>query len=97
MSDLDEKVTVKWYRSTIYSALLVAVTAFTCPGIFGALNGMGAGGGESPDISNAANAIVFGVLAAGSPFVGAVVNRITPKYALMVCVSDLNLGKIRRD
>lgn len=84
MSDTGEKYRVRWYRSTIFSALLVAATAFTCPGIFGALNGMGAGGGASPDVSNAANAIVFGVLAVGSPFVGAVVNRITPKYGLLV-------------
>ncbi|KAJ4287534.1 hypothetical protein N0V90_012237 [Kalmusia sp. IMI 367209] len=79
-----EKHPVTWYRSTIWSALLVAVTAFTCPGIFGALNGMGAGGGASPEITNAANAIVFGVLAVGSPFAGSIVNRITPKWTLTV-------------
>ncbi|KAF2492575.1 MFS general substrate transporter [Lophium mytilinum] len=45
---------------------------------------MGAGGGASPDISNAANAIVFGVLAVASPIVGAVANRITPRYALLI-------------
>jgi hypothetical protein len=80
----EEKHQVNCYRSTLWAALLVAVTAFTCPGIFGALNGMGAGGGASPDITNAANAIVFGVLAVGSPFAGSVVNRITPKWALTV-------------
>ncbi len=84
MSHHEEKVGVKWNHSTIYCAFLVAATAFTCPGIFGALNGLGAGGGASPDISNAANAIVFGCLAVGSLFVGAIANRITPKYALMV-------------
>jgi hypothetical protein len=84
MSDQGEIVSVRWNRSTILCAFLVAATAFTCPGIFGALNGLGAGGGASPDISNAANAIVFGCLAVGSLFVGAIVNRITPKYALLV-------------
>jgi hypothetical protein len=84
MSYNEEKVPVHWYRSTICCAFLVAATAFTCPGIFGALNGLGAGGGASPDISNAANAIVFGCLAVGSLFVGAIANRITPKYALLV-------------
>lgn len=62
MSGKGEKVPVRWHRSTVYCALLVAATAFTCPGIFGALNGLGAGGGASPDISNAANAIVLVVL-----------------------------------
>ncbi|KAF8854897.1 hypothetical protein BDZ45DRAFT_543583, partial [Acephala macrosclerotiorum] len=66
----EEKVPVQWYRSTIFCAFLVAATAFTCPGIFGALNGLGAGGGASPDISNSANEIVFGKLAIGSLFVG---------------------------
>ncbi|KAF2805843.1 uncharacterized protein BDZ99DRAFT_510856 [Mytilinidion resinicola] len=81
---VDEKFPVQWHKSTIFATFCVAATAFTCPGIFGALNGMGAGGGASPDISNAANAIVFGVLAVFSPIVGAVANRITPKYALLI-------------
>jgi len=84
MSVREEKVSMAWYKSTIFCAFLVARTAFTCPGIFGALNGLGAGGGASPNISNAANAMVFGILTVGSPFVGAIVNRITPKGALLV-------------
>jgi hypothetical protein len=84
MSAGEEKVPVAWYKSTIFCAFLVAGTAFTCPGIFGALNGLGAGGGASPDISNAANAILLGILTVGSLFVGAIVNRITPKWALLV-------------
>jgi hypothetical protein len=84
----NEKVHVRWTRSTIFCAFLVAATAFTCPGIFGALNGLGAGGGASPDISNAANAIVFGCLAVGSLFVGGVANCITPKYALLASTSS---------
>ncbi|KPM43905.1 hypothetical protein AK830_g2581 [Neonectria ditissima] len=79
-----EKHPVTWYRSTIFAAFMVASTAFTCPGIFGALNGMGAGGGASPDISNAANAVVFGVLSVGSLLAGAICNRISPKWALLI-------------
>jgi hypothetical protein len=89
MSYTGEKDQVRWYRSTIFCAFLVAATAFTCPGIFGALNGLGAGGGASPDVSNAANAIVFGCLAIGSLFVGGIANRITPKYALLVSLLRL--------
>ncbi|KAM6538101.1 hypothetical protein FALCPG4_003983 [Fusarium falciforme] len=74
---------VTWYRSSIFAAFIVAATAFTLPGVFGALNGMGAGGGAKPEISNAANAIVFGVLAVGSIFVGAICNTITPKWTLV--------------
>lgn len=93
MSSIEDKVHVKWYRSTNFSALLVGATAFICPGMFGALNGMGAGGGASPEISNAANAIVFGCLAVGSLLVGAIANRITPKYALLVSRHLETLGR----
>ncbi len=75
---------VTWYRSTTFSAFMVAATAFTCPGVFGALNGMGAGGGASPGVTNAANAIVFGVLAVFSLVAGVICNRITPKWTLLV-------------
>jgi len=84
MSAQEEKHHVRWYRSSIFSAFCVAMTAFTCPGMFSALNGMGAGGGVSPGTSNAANAIVFGVLAVGSIFAGGFSNRLTPKYTLLV-------------
>jgi len=80
---------VTWYRSTTFAAFMVAATAFTCPGIFGALNGMGAGGGASPGVTNAANAIVFGVLAVFSLVAGVICNRITPKWTLLACWSLL--------
>jgi hypothetical protein len=73
-----------WYRSPLFSVIMVACTAFTCPGIFGALNGMGAGGGASAGTANAANAIVFGILAVVSPFVGIICNYLTPKWTLFV-------------
>lgn len=85
MSEPPQTHPVTWYRGTIFSAFMVAATAFTCPGIFGALNGMGAGGGASPEIANAANAVVFGVIAIFSPFVGVLCNRLTPKWTLAVC------------
>ncbi|KAK3897976.1 hypothetical protein C8A05DRAFT_47580 [Staphylotrichum tortipilum] len=75
---------VTWYRSTTFAAFMVAATAFTCPDIFGALNGMGAGGGASPGVTNAANAIVFGVLAVFSLVAGVICNRITPKWTLLI-------------
>ncbi|KAK5125720.1 hypothetical protein LTR85_011994 [Meristemomyces frigidus] len=75
---------MRWYQSTLLAALLVSITAFCNPGIFGALNGMGAGGGASPNITNAANAIVFGVIAVASLLVGGIVNRITPKWGLVI-------------
>lgn len=75
---------VTWYCSTIWAAFMVAGTAFMLPGIFSALNGMGAGGGAKADTTNAANAIVFGVLAVFSLFVGVICQKITPKWTLLV-------------
>jgi len=80
----EEKHPVKWSKSTLYAILLVSATAFTGPGMFGALNGLGAGGGAKPEIANAANAIVFGVIAVFSIVSGAIANRISPKYTLLV-------------
>ncbi|KAB5529014.1 major facilitator superfamily domain-containing protein [Coniochaeta sp. 2T2.1] len=80
----EAKYPVTWYRSTVFASFMVAGTAFTCPGIFGALNGMGAGGGASPDISNAANSVVFAIIAIGSLFVGAICNHISPKWTLAI-------------
>lgn len=85
MSADEEQHPVTWYRSTLFSAWMVAATAFTCPGIFGALNGMGAGGGASDSVSDTANALLFGILAVGSLVVGGICNRIGPKWALVVC------------
>lgn len=75
---------VTWYRGTIFSAWMVACIAFSCTGMFGALNGMGAGGGRSPEVANAANAIVFGLIATCSWFVGGICNKIGPKWTLLV-------------
>jgi hypothetical protein len=79
-----------WYRSTLYCAFLVAMTAFTCPGIYAALNGLGAGGGVRPNISNAANSIIFGIITITGPFVGSLTNRISPKWVLFV--SSIAIG-----
>lgn len=76
---------------------MVAATAFTCPGIFGALNGMGAGGGASDSVSDAANAILFGILAVGSLVVGGICNRIGPKWTLVVCSLPLNVHEYGSD
>lgn len=84
----DANYAVTWYRSTIFAAFMVAMTALTLPGIFSALNGLGAGGGASADATNAANAVVFGVLAVFTPFVGVLCQKLTPKWTLFVgCTS----------
>lgn len=53
---------VSFYRSTLFQILVVGTCAFSAPGIWSAMNGLGVGGSASPDLVNAANAILYGIM-----------------------------------
>ena len=53
---------VPFFRSTLFQILVVGTCAFTAPGIWSAMNGLGVGGSQSPDLVNAANAILYGIM-----------------------------------
>jgi hypothetical protein len=48
-----------FYRSTLFQILVVGLCAFCAPGIWSAMNGLGVGGSQSPDLVNAANALLY--------------------------------------
>lgn len=48
-----------FFRSTLFQILVVGICAFSAPGIWSAMNGLGVGGSASPDLINAANAILY--------------------------------------
>ncbi|KAF2233276.1 DUF895 domain membrane protein [Viridothelium virens] len=48
-----------FFRSTLFQILVVGGCAFTAPGIWGAMNGLGVGGTEDPNLINAANALLY--------------------------------------
>ncbi|EKG20940.1 Major facilitator superfamily [Macrophomina phaseolina MS6] len=48
-----------FFRSTLFQILVVGTCAFTAPGIWSAMNGLGVGGSQSPDLVNAANALLY--------------------------------------
>ncbi|KAK4888719.1 hypothetical protein LTR27_012417 [Elasticomyces elasticus] len=50
---------ILFFRSTLFQILVVGCCAFTAPGIWSAMNGLGVGGSQSPDLVNAANAILY--------------------------------------
>ena len=50
---------VKWYRSTLYNAIILGICNFCAPGIWGAMNSLGGGGQQDPWLVNAANALTF--------------------------------------
>lgn len=48
-----------FFRSTLFQILVVGICAFSAPGIWSAMNGLGVGGSQSPDLVNAANALLY--------------------------------------
>ncbi|SGY79267.1 BQ5605_C008g05091 [Microbotryum silenes-dioicae] len=53
---------VKWHRSTWFAALILGLANFSAPGIWGAMNSLGAGGQASPLLVNASNALTYGLV-----------------------------------
>lgn len=49
----------QFFRSTLFQILVVGICAFSAPGIWSAMNGLGVGGSQSPDLVNAANALLY--------------------------------------
>jgi MFS family permease len=73
----------KWYRSTFYNALILGICNFLAPGIWGAMNSLGAGGEEKPYLVNGANALTFGLMVVSCFFSSVIVKHIGIKYALI--------------
>ncbi|KAL3419956.1 major facilitator superfamily transporter [Phlyctema vagabunda] len=73
----------KWYRSTFYNALILGVCNFLAPGIWGAMNSLGAGGAQKPYLVNGANALTFGLMVVSCFFSSALVKAIGIKYTLI--------------
>ena len=48
-----------FFHSTLFQILVVGVCAFTAPGIWSAMNGLGVGGSLSPDLVSGAHAILY--------------------------------------
>ncbi|KAI0460722.1 hypothetical protein LJB42_002438 [Komagataella kurtzmanii] len=72
------------FKRPMFAAFLVGVTAFACPGMFSALNGLGAGGTAEPTISNISNAVTFGTIAVGGFLTGTITNQIGVKQSLLI-------------
>lgn len=50
-----------WYHTTLFNAFVIGGVGFLAPGLWNAMNSLGAGGAEKPFLVNAANALVFGI------------------------------------
>ena len=65
-----------WYRTTLFNAIVIGAVGFIAPGLWNAMNQLGAGGAEKPYLVNAANALVFGILGFTCIFGAPLANRI---------------------
>lgn len=73
-----------WYRTTLFNAFVIGGVGFMAPGLWNAMNALGAGGAQSPFLINAANALVFGIMGFLCLFGGPIANRIGLKYTLLL-------------
>ncbi|CAG8211190.1 unnamed protein product [Penicillium salamii] len=73
-----------WYRGTLFNACIIGGVGFLAPGLWNAMNSLGAGGAQSPFLINAANALVFGLMGFLCLFGGPIANRIGLNWTLML-------------
>ncbi|KAF4309865.1 MFS general substrate transporter [Botryosphaeria dothidea] len=74
----------KFYRGTIFQAVILGLISFTQPGIWTALNNLGAGGQAEPYVVNAANVITFVVMVVFSPLASIVGNIIGMRWVVLI-------------
>ena len=77
-------VPVKWYRSTMFNMTILGLCNFAAPGIWGAMNSLGAGGAAKPNLINAANALTFCLMVVSCYFSSVLTRFIGIKGALIV-------------
>ncbi|OTB00538.1 hypothetical protein M426DRAFT_75715 [Hypoxylon sp. CI-4A] len=51
-----------WYRGVFFNATIVGISAFAAPGLWNAMNSVGAGGQQTPYLVMAGNAILFAIM-----------------------------------
>lgn len=75
-------VTIPRYASPQFQIIFVAIVCFLCPGMFNAVNGMGAGGQVDATDINDANTALYSTFAGVGFFCGSIANRIGLKLTL---------------
>ncbi|KAJ4327632.1 hypothetical protein N0V84_001881 [Fusarium piperis] len=79
----DQLHPVRWYRSTFFNITILGLCNFAAPGIWTAMNSLGAGGAASPRLVNAANALTFCLMVLSCYFSSTLVRYIGIKGALI--------------
>ncbi|KAE9569650.1 putative membrane protein [Colletotrichum fructicola] len=79
-----EKNPVKWYRSPFYNATILGMCSFAAPGLWGAMNSLGAGGAQEPYLVNTGNALTFCLMIISCWLTSSLVKFIGIKGALVI-------------
>ncbi|KAI3544096.1 hypothetical protein CSPX01_05851 [Colletotrichum filicis] len=72
------------FRGTIFQAVLLGLISFTQPGIWTAMNNLGAGGQAEPYVINAVNVITFVIMIVLSPLASMVGNLVGMKWIVVI-------------
>ncbi|GLB36693.1 putative MFS general substrate transporter [Lyophyllum shimeji] len=72
------------YFHPLTQTILLGFVCFMCPGLFNALNGLGAGGQVDSSTSANANSVLYATFAVAAFFAGSVTNKIGAKRALLL-------------
>ncbi|KAL3450365.1 major facilitator superfamily domain-containing protein [Aspergillus insuetus] len=72
------------FRSIPFQIAIASGVSFTAPGMWDALNNLGAGGAAEPYAVSAANALLYGLFAVVCVAAGAINNRIGLRYGLAI-------------
>ncbi|KAL1659692.1 major facilitator superfamily domain-containing protein [Schizophyllum commune] len=75
---------VIWYRSSYYNAIILGLCNFCAPGLWGAMNSLGAGGAQSPYLVNTANALIFCLMVVSASLSSSLVNLVGIKITLIL-------------
>lgn len=75
---------VKWYRGSWYNATILGMCSFAAPGLWGAMNSLGAGGAASPEVVNTANALIFCLMIVSCYFSSVLVKYVGIRASLCI-------------
>lgn len=74
---------MRWHRSTFFNMTILGLCNLSAPGIWTAMNSLGAGGAASPGLVNAANALTFCLMVLSCYFSSVIVHYIGIKGSLI--------------
>ncbi|KAH7110900.1 major facilitator superfamily domain-containing protein [Dendryphion nanum] len=73
-----------WYRGVFFQATVVGVCAFAAPGLWNAMQSVGAGGQQTPYLVMAGNAVLFSLMTFTCLSGSVLINRIGFRYTLVI-------------